>query len=72
MYEKLDSLIVIAVGLGSSPLYNRTVCDEADIIAKKYDRQRFRVIDARIQNLRTHNVIEFCGSGPDRKWRVVT
>ena len=71
MYGKLDALILRAIELESSPLYNRAVSTEAERIARLTGRKEFRVTDGRLKQLKEAGKIRFLRKregGP--KWVV--
>ena len=51
-YEELDKRIVEAVAQRKSPLYNKSINEEAARIAAATGRDDFRVIEGRLQALR--------------------
>ena len=60
MYEKLDELIIRAVGNSrQSPMYVGPVADEGKRIADETGRDDMRVIDSRVQYLRRKGRIAY-------------
>ena len=61
-YQTLDQLIVDAIRNGSgtfATIYTKRVYTECERIAKQTARDRFRVLDGRLQTLRRRGEIAF-------------
>lgn len=69
-YEKIDQLILKAIGIRSSPLYNYDVCKEAYRLRDLTGRENYRIIDGRVQALRKRGVIRFV-RGTRAHWELV-
>lgn len=52
MYKELDKRIIKAISERKSPLYDKTINEEASRISAATGRDDFRVIDGRLQALR--------------------
>jgi len=73
-YDKLDEMIIKAIGRGDSVLYNRHCGVEASRLADLTGREEYRIIDARLQAMRKAGKIEFCTKAKGFSftgWRVV-
>lgn len=65
-YEALDKAILAAIAGDKSPLYARSVDEQAKHIAEVSGREDFRVIDGRLQALRKTGKIKHHGG----KWHI--
>jgi hypothetical protein len=58
-YDDLDRLILVAIERRKSPLYERDCYAESRRLAQATGRETFRIIDGRIQALRSAGRIRF-------------
>lgn len=59
MYDELDARIIDAVKARANPIYSRRCVDEACRLADETGRERFRVIDGRLQALRKAGKVRY-------------
>jgi hypothetical protein len=74
-YTELDKRILSGIAEHGTPWFNRSINEEVARIAKLSGREKYRIIDARLQALRRQGLIRHftkAETGGDGGWRLMT